>query len=348
MEDKDYIKDLFSEKLKGFEAKVDPSVWSGIQSQMATNAAAGTSAGIAIGTKIAAVVGGIAILGTAGYFVFSGKEEVKAQVANQNTIEQTIEPTPDNKNEINYIDTENINSNKEESSDNLNKEIQPSSDIVIDPIVIDDIDIPSVDPVIPTIVDTPGEPDEIDPNQPSDNGDSGSSKPPKENPLTTIISVNKVDANRFTFSSENEDVDYVEWNFGDGNFGNGNQTEHVFNSPGKYEVKATVFKGDEKVTVKEIIEIKQAGSIEAYPNIFSPNNDGSNDIFSIKSKNIETFNLTLYNSKGEVKFKTDDVNFQWTGENVEEGSYYYVIMATDIDGAMINEYHTLEIIRTRR
>ncbi|MCH2223190.1 MAG: gliding motility-associated C-terminal domain-containing protein [Crocinitomicaceae bacterium] len=52
MEGKDEIKELFSHKLGNYEAKVDPSLWNGIASQLGTTATTVASTGMSLFTKI--------------------------------------------------------------------------------------------------------------------------------------------------------------------------------------------------------------------------------------------------------------------------------------------------------
>jgi gliding motility-associated-like protein len=52
LSDKDFIKDLFSEKLGNYEAKVNPELWNSIASQIGTAGAAGTAAtGLSLAAK---------------------------------------------------------------------------------------------------------------------------------------------------------------------------------------------------------------------------------------------------------------------------------------------------------
>lgn len=65
------------------------------------------------------------------------------------------------------------------------------------------------------------------------------------------------------------------------------------------------------------------------PNIFSPNGDSYNDLFSISGYGIENFHLTIFNRWGQELFISESMNQSWNGEfknkEVPEGTYYYLI-----------------------
>lgn len=73
MEDKDNIKDLFGDKLGGFEANVRPELWANISTQIASTTVAVSSTGASLITKIIISVSVAASLATVSYFVFSDK-----------------------------------------------------------------------------------------------------------------------------------------------------------------------------------------------------------------------------------------------------------------------------------
>ncbi len=67
------------------------------------------------------------------------------------------------------------------------------------------------------------------------------------------------------------------------------------------------------------------------PNVFTPNNDGINDIFKpYPYKFVEKIDLVIYNRWGNPVFKTDNPDINWdgadfqTGKPVSDGVYYYV------------------------
>ncbi len=74
------------------------------------------------------------------------------------------------------------------------------------------------------------------------------------------------------------------------------------------------------------------------PNIFTPNNDGKNDTWSmIVTNGLEIFDLktTIYNRYGKQVFESTNTHQNWNGYNLYEGSlcsdgsYFYVISYTD-------------------
>ncbi|MEY3236078.1 MAG: hypothetical protein RI883_179 [Bacteroidota bacterium] len=73
MEDKDNIKDLFGDKLGGFEANVRPELWANISTQIASTTVAVSSTGASLITKIIISVSVAASVATVSYFVFSDK-----------------------------------------------------------------------------------------------------------------------------------------------------------------------------------------------------------------------------------------------------------------------------------
>lgn len=126
MKEKDNIKDLFSDKLKNYEAKVDPQMWTNISSQIgsaATSATTGTGlslvAKVIIGTVVTAAVV------TTGIILFNDNPEHKKEAPVAAVEDQTIK---DDKNES--IEEENVVDQSERTTitDNSNR----SEDVVIE------------------------------------------------------------------------------------------------------------------------------------------------------------------------------------------------------------------------
>lgn len=87
------------------------------------------------------------------------------------------------------------------------------------------------------------------------------------------------------------------------------------------------------------------------PNQFSPNNDNNGDEFQLLSHehiSSRDFNVSVFDAKGTVVFKSDDLDFKWdgrdlNGEVLEEGNYVYMILCRDTEGNLIKKHGYLMI-----
>ncbi|MEO6882711.1 MAG: gliding motility-associated C-terminal domain-containing protein [Bacteroidia bacterium] len=85
------------------------------------------------------------------------------------------------------------------------------------------------------------------------------------------------------------------------------------------------------------------------PNVFSPNGDGKNDVFKVQSIGISTFDAKIFDRWGIQLFEWTNPNIGWNGEtktgNAPDGTYYYLINATGIDGKKYLEKGFVTLIR---
>lgn len=73
------------------------------------------------------------------------------------------------------------------------------------------------------------------------------------------------------------------------------------------------------------------------PNVFTPNGDGINDVFNIKTRNLVQYELKVYKQLTLV-FSTTDSDDAWDGEYnglIDEGSYQYVVRFTTALGEQV-------------
>ena len=61
-------------------------------------------------------------------------------------------------------------------------------------------------------------------------------------------------------------------------------------------------------------KVKRKCGVTFYvPNIFTPNNDGNNDVFLPVGNDVVTYDLKIYNRWGQLVFTSNDVSFGWDG-----------------------------------
>ena len=92
--------------------------------------------------------------------------------------------------------------------------------------------------------------------------------------------------------------------------------------------------------------------VEGYDvsNVFTPNNDGVNDIFYFNEWMLNSIYVEIYNRWGEKIYHWNNVNSGWdgksySGRHVEEGVYFYRLKATGEDGTLFEENGSITLIR---
>lgn len=139
------------------------------------------------------------------------------------------------------------------------------------------------------------------------------------------------------------------WSFGDGVTDTIFEPSHTYGNLGSYTVTLIVTDGVCSDTVTVIIEVFGESSI-LIPNVFTPNGDGSNDFFSVFGENLIEVKGEIFNRWGQKMFAWDNVNGKWdgrtlSGNEVPDGTYFYIIEAKGVDGKEYFEKGTLSLIR---
>lgn len=87
----------------------------------------------------------------------------------------------------------------------------------------------------------------------------------------------------------------------------------------------------------------------AFPNAFSPNGDGSNDIFNFESRYVMSVNMKIYNRWGELVYQTTDVDRGWdgtiNGKPASLGTYIHHTTLTDDMGITFVKSGEIVLIR---
>jgi len=102
---------------------------------------------------------------------------------------------------------------------------------------------------------------------------------------------------------------------------------------------------DRSISVDE--EKTPSFELARMPNVYSLHSAGH---FSIEYRGeYRDFQLTILNEKNQVVFSSHDPTTIWqgidpTGNLVQTGTYFYIVMVVDINGQKINKYSPLQII----
>lgn len=179
----------------------------------------------------------------------------------------------------------------------------------------------------------------------------------------------------FTNSSQNS-VSY-EWNFGNGNVINANDMNDQYES---FDASSTVMLvAFDASTCSDTsylnIDVVPCGCTNPIalnynpnavvddgscilptpevvaPNVFTPNADGDNDVFTLKTTNVSEVELTILNRWGNVMYESTGPNPAWDGKSASgaeaaEGTYFYKYFVTGVDSESTLEGHGfLQLIR---
>lgn len=174
-----------------------------------------------------------------------------------------------------------------------------------------------------------------------------------------IIEISPVENTQFSISEEypapfqeiqfinDGNVNIDNWNFGDDQTSNENNTSHFYTSPGEYEVCANENNLCALALCKTVTVIDQGRVIA--PTAFSPNGNGQNDTYLITGTQIQQFNLRIYNRWGQLVFETNDINEGWDGKFKNEKQpvsvFVYVLEATFFSQETVIKSGNITLIR---
>lgn len=109
------------------------------------------------------------------------------------------------------------------------------------------------------------------------------------------------------------------WDFGDGSWGYERQLTHQFDGLDEYDVFVTTTT-DNGCT--DVATVHIYGDVLVYvPTAFTPNNDGKNDAFEVIMRQVESFELVIYNRWGQIVHTSTEFDNPWMG-NVNGGDHF--------------------------
>ncbi|MBU0764421.1 MAG: gliding motility-associated C-terminal domain-containing protein [Bacteroidetes bacterium] len=118
------------------------------------------------------------------------------------------------------------------------------------------------------------------------------------------------------------------WNFGDNQYDTIPEILHTYSTAGNYNIRLIVNCGKMcRDTTDTTLTIQDAF---IFPNIFSPNSDGINDLFFIETNGYTVYTMTIFNRWGQVVYTNTASAIIWDGRNTAgieagAGNYFYII-----------------------
>lgn len=143
------------------------------------------------------------------------------------------------------------------------------------------------------------------------------------------------------------------WDLGDGGVDTGADVEHLYLEPGVYTVTLTASASGCTATASTTITVLDGPSVISsitVPNVFTPNGDGHNDDLTLLEVGIAKVDMEVLNRWGQVVGRFERPGQAWdarnfSGEQVPEGTYFFVMTATGVDGRKHEAKGTITVLR---
>ena len=87
------------------------------------------------------------------------------------------------------------------------------------------------------------------------------------------------------------------------------------------------------------------------PDAFSPNNDGTNDLFFLQGWGncMKDFNIIIYDRWGEKVFESSNANFNWDGtykgKALDQAVFIYYVKAQTMNNVSLDRKGNITLIR---
>jgi gliding motility-associated-like protein len=166
--------------------------------------------------------------------------------------------------------------------------------------------------------------------------------------VDAIFDVNYLDFYSVQLTNRSSPGNYY-WDFGDGTNSTETSPYHEYLNLEDYTITLTV-------TDQYGCMATTSFDVYPYPDIFipssfTPNNDGTNDLFEVKGHNIVSFEMSIMNRWGELIFRTWSMDDKWNGAD-PSGKYYaqnevyvYTVKAQGKRGEQIEKTGSITVFR---
>ncbi len=160
-----------------------------------------------------------------------------------------------------------------------------------------------------------------------------------------IISTSNSEVN---FINRSENSSSYLWVFDDTIYSFIENPSYTYNEPGLHQIELIVQDINECQDSISKNLIVHYDFIIYVPNTFTPNEDGTNDIFKPEGLRMDkylNYQFSIFNKWGDKVFETDDINNGWDGDKNLSGIYNWVLVITDELGEVRKEIGSVNLIR---
>lgn len=316
---KDELKEVFQTKLKNHESPVDSNIWQGVQQQMGFNSAATTSStakGLLASTssKLIATIAVVAAIGTTSYFSFRVDPKTPTEPAVAEVLElqasESISTEAPIEAEVIEVQADNWQITLAENNTSVAKQSSTA-------------------------------------NKKTISGDEGKSATNESEFSEATVGNSSSSESQ---QSQSEEVVQNENETGPTNSAN-TTTQQSENSeknepnPNHSTTEASASNSDLPVqsNFEQVI-------ISDIPKVFTPNNDGKNDVFPIVIEHAKKVDLVIMNTNSQLVFKSELFDIQWNGvdlagNEVEPGNYVYILKVVDNNNEIVTKKGLITVIK---
>jgi gliding motility-associated-like protein len=124
---------------------------------------------------------------------------------------------------------------------------------------------------------------------------------------------------------------------------------HSFAHNGYYRVRITASNGSCETSLTLPVDTRYRDAVK-FPNVFTPNNDGINDVYEV-TEGPAQISFQVFNRWGTLVYSTQSLPIRWNGRmdnsgmDCPEGTYLFSYKATDIGGQAQERAGSITLIR---
>jgi gliding motility-associated-like protein len=149
-------------------------------------------------------------------------------------------------------------------------------------------------------------------------------------------------------NTSNADATVYSWNFNDGKTSVSENTSNLYSTAGSFNPTLIAsYNG----LCPDTATLNIIATKTIMPNVFSPNNDGQNELFTVVSEFITNIEGEIYNSWGNKVYEWSASGGGWDGRDANTnmecpaGTYFYILKLTYINETIITEKGAVLLVR---